>query len=139
MSKFTKLFIASLIYGHATALHAKHGEESVAGGLHRECVVLLVGLGLEEGPVELVADFVGLDVAAAPVDHAALLLHRALERAVSQVGLGAAGDGQRVRHHRQLVGVLHLGQVPLQVFDGSLPRGGRELLLVALQSRPASN
>ena len=78
---------------------------------------------------------VGLDLAAAPVDHAALLLHGALERAVGQVGLGAPGDGERVGHDRQLVRVLHLGQVSLQVLDGPLPRGRGELLLVALRKK----
>ena len=42
--------------GATAALDTEHGEERVARGLHREGVVLLVGLGLEERPVELVAD-----------------------------------------------------------------------------------
>ena len=49
-------FDTYLIHGDAAALDTEHGEERVARGLHREGVVLLVGLGLEERPVELVAD-----------------------------------------------------------------------------------
>ena len=51
----------------AWTLDEEHGEEGVAGGLHGQRVVVLVVLGLQEGPVELVADAVGLYLTSAPV------------------------------------------------------------------------